>query len=343
MYWQLTVGCGHCKKLAPEYEEAAKALQIKDIHLADVDCTDPPAKSLCSKYEVHGYPAMKVFVSRVPQDYGGLRTANDIIGYMETLLTDPVSEIASGNVEEFLARKPVAILAFNFESDSPNAKVLNEVAATNRFKYSFGLTSDQELVKKYEIGKEPAIVMFKSFDDPQVKFTKPINAANLEDFIKKNSLPILDDINADNYQFYMQLNLPMAYIFYTSPEDRKSLIQEIHSVAKSHKGLVSFILIDSNKYASHAENLNLKGPFPGFVIHDLEKNLKYPFQGTIAQAAISAFVSDYVNHKLEPFFKSEPVPESNNEPVKVVVGTQFHEIVMDRTKDVLIEFYAPCN
>lgn len=39
--------------------------------------------------------------------------------------------------------------------------------------------------------------------------------------------------------------------------------------------------------------------------------------------------------------KSEPLPASNNEPVKVLVGRNFDEIVNDPTKDVLIEFYAP--
>jgi len=33
----------------------------------------------------------------------------------------------------------------------------------------------------------------------------------------------------------------------------------------------------------------------------------------------------------------------NNGPVSVVVGSTFEELVMDPSKDVLIEFYAPCE
>ncbi len=45
--------------------------------------------------------------------------------------------------------------------------------------------------------------------------------------------------------------------------------------------------------------------------------------------------------KLEKTVKSEPVPASNNGPVKVLVAEQFDELVTNSGKFVLIEFYAP--
>lgn len=66
--------CGHCKALAPEYEEAATSLKEKDIALAKVDCTEEA--DLCKDYGVEGYPTIKVF--RGPdnvQPYSGQRKA----------------------------------------------------------------------------------------------------------------------------------------------------------------------------------------------------------------------------------------------------------------------------
>ena len=66
--------CGHCKALAPEYEEAATSLKEKDIHLAKIDCTEEA--DLCQNYGVEGYPTLKVF--RGPENitpYGGQRKA----------------------------------------------------------------------------------------------------------------------------------------------------------------------------------------------------------------------------------------------------------------------------
>ena len=56
--------------------------------------------------------------------------------------------------------------------------------------------------------------------------------------------------------------------------------------------------------------------------------------------AIKAFVDDFVAGKVEPSIKSEPIPETQG-PVTVVVAKNYNDIVLDDTKDVLIEFYAP--
>jgi thiol-disulfide isomerase/thioredoxin len=43
---------------------------------------------------------------------------------------------------------------------------------------------------------------------------------------------------------------------------------------------------------------------------------------------------------LEPYVKSEPIPEKNDGGVKIAVAKNFDEVVQ-KDKDILIEFYAP--
>ena len=45
--------------------------------------------------------------------------------------------------------------------------------------------------------------------------------------------------------------------------------------------------------------------------------------------------------EVKPILKSAPEPKKNDGPVKVVVGNTFEKVVMDESKYVLIEFYAP--
>ena len=44
---------------------------------------------------------------------------------------------------------------------------------------------------------------------------------------------------------------------------------------------------------------------------------------------------------MEAYQKSEPIPETNDGPVKVGVAKNFDDLVMKSDKDVLVEFYAP--
>lgn len=56
---------------------------------------------------------------------------------------------------------------------------------------------------------------------------------------------------------------------------------------------------------------------------------------------MNAFVSDLEEGSLEPYVKSENIPESNDGPVIVAVGKNFEDVVTNNDKDILIEFYAP--
>jgi hypothetical protein len=59
-------GCGHCKALEPEYNQAAGLLEkqgFKDGKLAKVDCTTQ--RPLCEKNGVRGFPTRECRGARV--------------------------------------------------------------------------------------------------------------------------------------------------------------------------------------------------------------------------------------------------------------------------------------
>ena len=72
--------CGHCKKLYPEYEKAAKILGEKAV-LAIIDATvfTKPAE----KYPVRGYPTILWFANgNFIEEYEGSRTSQDIVRWV---------------------------------------------------------------------------------------------------------------------------------------------------------------------------------------------------------------------------------------------------------------------
>ncbi|CAG5110900.1 Oidioi.mRNA.OKI2018_I69.chr2.g5248.t1.cds [Oikopleura dioica] len=64
--------CGHCKKLRPEYDLAADQLKDEGIQIAKIDCDAEINKEICGKYEIEGFPTLKIFENgEVKSDYSG--------------------------------------------------------------------------------------------------------------------------------------------------------------------------------------------------------------------------------------------------------------------------------
>ncbi|XP_059648438.1 probable protein disulfide-isomerase A6 [Cornus florida] len=77
--------CGHCKKLAPEYEKlGASFKKAKSVLIGKVDCDEH--KGVCSKYGVSGYPTLQWFPkgSLEPKKYEGARTAEALVEFVNT-------------------------------------------------------------------------------------------------------------------------------------------------------------------------------------------------------------------------------------------------------------------
>ncbi|VDN33244.1 unnamed protein product [Gongylonema pulchrum] len=78
--------CGHCKKLAPEFEKAARQLKLllhfvvsrqeRNIVLAEVDAT--VETSLAEEFDVTGYPKLIIFRYGKKFEYKGPRDARGI-------------------------------------------------------------------------------------------------------------------------------------------------------------------------------------------------------------------------------------------------------------------------
>jgi len=75
--------CGHCKKLAPIYDELATAFsEEKNIVIAKVDATVDEA--LAAKYGIKGYPTLKWFGkgATAAEDYNGGRSLEDFVKWI---------------------------------------------------------------------------------------------------------------------------------------------------------------------------------------------------------------------------------------------------------------------
>ncbi|KAI8939760.1 hypothetical protein NX059_003503 [Plenodomus lindquistii] len=334
--------CGHCKALAPEYETAATSLKEKDIKLVKVDCTEEA--DLCQEYGVEGYPTLKVFRgTENVSPYGGQRKADSLISYMTKQALPAVSDVTKDTLEEFKTADKVVLVAYFAADDKASNETFTSVANGLRDNFLFGATSDAALAKAEGVS-QPGLVLYKSFDDGKDVFTEKFDADAIREFAKVAATPLIGEVGPETYSGYMAAGLPLAYIFAETQEERDDFAKQLKPLALKHKGAINFATIDAKNFGQHAGNLNLEvGKWPAFAIQRTDKNEKFPYSQDkkITEKDIGSFVDDFVAGKVEPSIKSEPIPETNDGPVKVIVAHSYKDIVLDNDKDVLVEFYAP--
>jgi protein disulfide-isomerase-like protein len=73
--------CGHCKSLAPVWEDLATQAKAKGQHVGKVDCTQN--KEICSRIGVRGYPTIKFLKDKQLYAYKGARKAEDFLQFAE--------------------------------------------------------------------------------------------------------------------------------------------------------------------------------------------------------------------------------------------------------------------
>lgn len=239
-----------------------------------------------------------------------------------------VTQLKLNDLEAFTKNDDVTVVGV-FPAGSKEAAAFNKVAESLRNDHSFASI-------------EPGVYMIKKFDEGFATFKeKEVTEESLKKWVSAESIPLMSELTPENFSKYVATNLPMAYLFYEKEEMRKEYGPLVEEIMKKYKGKISAVYIDGEKYHEHAKALALPVKWPGFVIHEMENDLKYPFSGKLTSDELGAFVEKYANNKLEPSYRSEDVPTKDTEPVKTVVFKNWDDIVMDEKKDVLLELYAP--
>merc|ERR1712190_29673 len=305
--------CGHCKALAPEYAKAAGILAEKEskIVLAKVDATEEGA--VAEKFEVRGYPTLKFFRNGKATEYGGGRTADTIVSWLEKKTGPPALAVAS--VEEstaFVAGKDVAVIGVFADQTTDAAKAFL-AAAANIDDIPFAITSSAEVAAEYKIEGE-AVLLLKTFDDGRAVLSEGITEEAVASFIAGESLPLVVDFNQETAQKIFSGDIKSHLLAFLSAkaDSHADDVAMLQGIAKENKGKMLFVTINTDEDDKiEAEN-------------------------------IKAFVAKFLAGELKQHLMSEEIPEDwDAAGVKVLVGKNFHEVAMNTEKNVLVEFYAP--
>jgi len=346
--------CGHCKRLAPQYEEAATILKDNDppVPLIKVDCTEK-GKETCGKYGVSGYPTLKIFRNgEFSQEYSGPREGAGIVKYMRSQV-GPVSKEAKtvGDVNSFIEKDEVGVVGYFTSDDSPLKATFLKVANKLREKVRFAHSVAPEVIEKF--GKKDNIVLYRAknlknkFEPDHAEFDgSHSDDKQLETFINKAYHGLVGHRTGDTSSNF-EPPFVIAYFkvdYKKNPKGTNYWRNRILKVAIEHKDKgITFGISDKDEFTQEINEYGFEyvaGDKP-VVAAKNAKNQKFVLQGEFSIESFNKFVQDFHDGKLEPYLKSEAIPKSNDGPVKVGVAKNFDELVINNDKDVLLEFYAP--
>merc|ERR1712198_198728 len=340
--------CGHCKALAPEYVKAAASLaeQGSEIKLAKVDATEEG--TLAEEHGVRGYPTLKFFRSGKPIEYNGGRQADDIVNWLLKKTGPPAKALASvDEAKAFAAEKPVVIIGYFKDQGSDSAKqFIAAASATDDF--PFGITSEESVATEYGLSAE-GVVLLKNFDEGKNIFDGELTEEAITAFVVANSMPLVVDFNHETASKIFGGEIKSHMLIYLSKEagHYDSYTEVARNVAKKYKGQVLFVTINTDE-EDHSRIMEFfgmkKDEVPGLRIIKLEEDMaKYkPESYDITEDNLTTFVKNFLDGKLKQHLLTQDLPDDwDATGVKVLVSSNFDDVVFNKEKEVLVEFYAP--
>lgn len=342
--------CSHCKSLAPEYVKAAKMLLDTDVKasLAKIDATEE--SKLAERFEVRGYPTIKFFKNGKPLEYNGGRTGETIVSWLEKKTGPPAKALdTADDSKAFVEAQEVAVIGFFKDQTSDLAKVFLDAAGTND-DVKFGITSDDKVFKEHDVSGEDKIVLFKKFDEGRVDYDGKADAEDIGKFVGKNSLPLVIEFTQETAQKIFSgevKNHLLIFVEKTKEEEFKKISDAARQVAKSNKGEMLFVTIDTSD-EEHKRIMEFFGmkeeEVPAMRIIVLKEDMSKfkPETLGVEKKDIETFVKAFLDGKIKRHLMTDEISEDwDKAPVKILVGKNFQEVAMNKDKDVLVEFYAP--
>jgi protein disulfide isomerase len=173
------------------------------------------------------------------------------------------------------------------------------------------------------------------------------SSKSIQDFVNSNILPLFGNLDGETYGKYMGAGKGMVWVLLNIestadlPDAVSAVRNDFVELAKKFPNY-SFFYLDTVVFKAAVENMLGVTEFPAIAVHKVAGDKKkYIHTGDLNAKEVAKFLKDVEAGKIEATLKSEDVPESNDEPVRVVVGSTLKDEVFQADKDVLFEVYAP--
>jgi len=240
-------------------------------------------------------------------------------------------------------------------SQSKLGGVFLGLAERQRESFSFAWSADPEAAAQAGVKPGTLAVLHSpllaggKLEPAVVAYSGAVDGEAAESWLWKASLPLVGELTSRTQPRYAHADATLVRV--ALPTDWRSdakganyLLNRLRRVAQLHPMLRFAAVKPDAQLAALAEH-GVSDDAKAFSVTAVGAGgAKFAMEGSWSptdSSTLEAWLQRLEGGLLEPFIKSEPVPSGLDNGVTVAVGKTFHATVLDETKDVLIEFYAP--
>ncbi|KAE8659518.1 Protein disulfide isomerase-like 1-5 [Hibiscus syriacus] len=339
--------CVRSAELMPQFAEAATSLKElgSPIVMAKLDAERYP--KVASLLDIKGFPTLLLFVNGTPQTYTGGFSAEEIVIWARKKTGVPVIRISTVNEAEYFLKKYHMFVIGHFEKFGGSDYEAFVKAAMSDNEIQFAETNNIEVAKVLypDIKATNFLGIVKSEPERYTAYGGTFEMDNILQFLDYNKFPLVTKLTELNSVRVYSSPVKLQVYVFAKADDFKTLLEPLQEVARKFITKLMFIYID-------ILDENLAKPFLTLFGLEESKNTlvtafdnkgtsKYLLQSDPTQRNIEEFCSGLLDGSISTYFKSQPIPDNNNASVLAVVGKTFDDLVLNSSKNVLLEVYTP--
>jgi len=265
--------------------------------------------------------------------YDGERSADKLINWIKKKTVSPSTELNSqAEIDDFITKPGNKMVAKVYEGGKSLRNWMRAAGSEELEKWQLGhvLLQDQT--------DNEVITMYNEEDDSPIVFNDEILKTKILKWVQGAS-SIASELT-ENLWTECQESLTPLLMVVTNIEDT-NVINLARKIGKSYKGKLVATYSDN---LDMAKNFGISGnviptavlvQWPDKVTAFNEDSEQFTWE------ALDNFVKLTLEGQYTGYLRSEPIPETNDGPVKVIVTKSLEEIITNPHTNVFIKFYAP--
>jgi len=209
------------------------------------------------------------------------------------------------------------------------------------------LTNDESACAGEFGGSFPGFSFLRQFDEKKVHNSE-INEQTVLSWMGASMIPTIQEFSEDSIEGIFGERKQAIILFRQAGDEQTASEKAFEEAANALKGQIIFVTsgVEDGIQSRLREFVGVTPDnLPTLRILDPANGMqKFTFEGKIDElsvADVTKFVDDFAAGNLAAFFKSEPIPETQEGAVTVVVGKSFEDVVIKSEDEILMKFYAP--